>query len=299
MREGMIMNRNVHRHITLLLCSCAILLLSACGGGGRDYGSSSSSGGAASIINETGFETGADESLYTQSSWEADGFDPAWVQGFNYGRAHIDTEQAHTGSSSLRIDYPANTVGPYSGGGGAQAPLQFAPRKEVYVSYWLRISENFDWGGDNEGGKLPGLASEGLCSGGSTCDGTNGFSARLMWRRDGLAVLYLYHMDKPGSYGEDIVLVTNGSDVYFQPGQWHKITERVKINTGGNYDGEVQLWIDGEEALLRTGLRFVTDGSLIDIFYFSTFHGGADSSWAPSVDCHIWFDDIRIYYQEE
>jgi hypothetical protein len=245
-------------------------------------------------INETGFETGTDESPYTLNSWEADGFDPAWVQGFNQERAHIDTEHAHTGNSSLRIDYPTGTYLPYNN--GAQAPLMFTPREEVYISYWLQFSENFDWGDENEGGKLPGLANADLCSGGSTCDGSNGFSARLMWRPGGKAVLYLYHMDKPGSYGEDITLVTNTVDVFFQQGQWYQVTERVKINTGNNNDGEVQIWINGEEALMRTDLRFVTDGSLIDTFYFSTFHGGADASWAPSVDCYIWYDDLRIYY---
>ena len=63
-----------------------------------------------------------------------------------------------------------------------------------------------------------------------------------------------------------------------------------------NNNGEVQLWINGEEALLRTDIRFVNDGSLVDTFYFSTFHGGNDSNWAPSVDCYIWYDDLRIFY---
>ena len=31
-------------------------------------------------------------------------------------------------------------------------------------------------------------------------------------------------------------------------------------------------------------------------FYFSTFHGGDNSSWSPLVDCYIWFDDMRIFY---
>jgi hypothetical protein len=275
-----------------ILLGLVLLGLASCGGGSGGDDSNSSS----SVINETGFESGADESEYTLSSWEADGFNLNWVQGFNHGRAHIDTAYAQTGNSSLRIDYPAGTVGPYSDGGGAQAPLLIDPREEVYASYWFRVSDNFDWGGSNEGGKLPGLAGGDLCSGGATCDGTNGFSARLMWRPNGLLVLYLYHMDKPGTYGEDIVLVPNGMDMYVQRGQWHHVVERVKINSASNYDGEVQIWIDGEEALLRTGLRFVTNGSLVDTFYFSTFHGGADSSWAPSVDCHIWFDDLQIYY---
>lgn len=245
-------------------------------------------------IDETGFENGADESPYTQNSWIADGFAVPWVQGFGEGRAHVDTAQAYTGNKSLRITYPAGTYLP--GPNGAQAPLTFTPRDEVYISYRLRFSDNFDWGGTNEGGKLPGLAGGDYCSGGDSCNGTNGFSARFMWRPGGRAVLYLYHMDKPHTYGEDMQLTTGSGDVYFQKGQWYQIIERVKINTGNNYDGEVQVWINGEQALLRTNIRFVNNGDQVDTLYFSTFHGGNDASWAPSVDCHVWYDDMRIYY---
>ena len=245
------------------------------------------------IINETGFESGIDESEYTMDSWISDGFHLSWVQGFNQSRAHFDSEQAHSGSASLRIDYPANTYCP--GESGAQAPLTFSPQNEVYVSYWLKFSGNFDWGGTNEGGKLPGLAGGDLCSGGGTCDGTNGFTARLMWRPGGRAILYLYDMDKASTYPEDRDLITGSGVVYFEKDEWYQIIERVKINTGDNNDGEVQIWINGEEALFCSGLRFVNDGSMVDTFYFSTFHGGGDSSWAPSEDCYIWFDDIRIY----
>lgn len=246
------------------------------------------------VIAETDFEKGADEARYTRRSWRADGFRPPWEQGFNKGRAHIDTDQAYSGKRSLRIDYPAHTYLPHAN--GVQAPLKFTPLKEVFISYRFKFSENFDWGGENEGGKLPGLASGKNCSGGRTCDGKNGFSARLMWRAGGKAVLYLYHMDKPGSFGEDMDLVTCGTLVYFQPGRWHQVIERVKINTGNNNDGEIQVWIDGKEALSRTNIRFVNDGSLVDNLYFSTFHGGSDASWAPSEDCFIWYDNVRIYY---
>jgi len=196
------------------------------------------------LIHQVGFEDFIDEQEFTQSSWTSEGFTIPWTNGFDQGRAHIDTAYPYYGDSSLRITYPS------AGGGtdnsGAQVPLIFTSGQEIYVSYWFRFSDNFDWGGISEGGKLPGLANGDRCSGGSSCTGTNGFSARLMWRNGGKAVLYLYHMDKPGTYGEDFNLTdSNGDVLYFQKGAWYNVVQRAKINTDNNKDGEVQVWING------------------------------------------------------
>lgn len=250
----------------------------------------------AQILGSNDFEAWDNNHEYTQDSWVTDGFTAPWVSGFDQSRVFIDETVAHSGSKSIKVAYPAGGVGPSET--GAQVPLRFNGQSEVYSSYWLYFSDNFDWGGTSEGGKLPGLGSGDNCSGGSTCDGTNGFSARLMWRSGGNAVLYLYHMDKPGTYGEDLPLMKAGNQITFEKGKWYQVAERVKINTNNNYDGEVEVWINGEQALLKTGLRLVNDGSLVDNFYFSTFHGGSGSNWAPSVDCHIWYDDLIISTKE-
>ena len=170
------------------------------------------------------------------------------------------------------------------------------PRNEYYISYSVYFDPNFDWGGSNEGGKLPGLAGGGLCSGCQTCTGSNGFTARLMWRTGGQVVLYLYHLNKVNPpCGDNIPLKdASGQNLYFQKGRWYTVTERVKVNSGSNKDGEVELWVDGVPALLKTGIAFVTNGDKVDNLYFSTFHGGGDATWAPSNDCYIWFDDIII-----
>jgi len=216
-----------------------------------------------------------------------------FVNGFEQERAIIDSLYAHKGDNSLRVLYPKGNFGPH--GTGVQTPIKFEPQEEVYMCYSLRFSENFTYGTTNFGGKLPGLATGKLCCGGQTCNGENGFTARFMFHENGVLLLYLYHMDKPGKYGHVFkVYNEDGSLFTFNKGQWYTITERVKINTGNNFDGEVQCWLDGREVLALDSIRFVNNGDKIDNLFFSTFHGGGSNEYAPIEDCYIWFDDIII-----
>jgi hypothetical protein len=248
-------------------------------------------------LSYTGFEGLADESVFSQASWTAQGFTVPWVNGFDSNRGHIDNAYAKEGTTSLRITYPAGKYGPVTTGSGAQALLLVTPANQYYMTYWVRFSNNFSWGDTKEGGKLPGLGGGARCSGCITCTGSNGFTARLMWRTGGKLVLYLYHIEadkiKPPC-GDNITLQQNGSDYYITKGQWFQITERVKVNTGSNHDGEVELWINEQPALLVTGIEFVTNGDKVDNLYFSTFHGGNDAAWAPISDSYTWFDEIKI-----
>ena len=196
------------------------------------------------------------------------------------------------GAKSLQVKYDA---GKYGGGAGPNIGAKIPAQNEYYLAYSVLFDNNFDWGGRYEGGKLPGLAGKGYCSGGSTCNGTNGFTARYMWRDDGRVVVYLYHMNKPGTWGEDIRLKSSsGKDKYFQPGKWHRLVQRVKIKSGNNNNGEIEVWMDGERVAYRNGLRFVDNGNKVDRFYFNTFHGGSDPNWAPSSTSFAYFDDILI-----
>lgn len=244
----------------------------------------------------TGFEDLPAGTAYIERAWQKDGFNVAWTQSMDKN-SMVDTAFAYEGSKSLRVTYPEGSFGPDQNGG--QAKLMLNPQNEYYASYKLRFSENFSWGGDHEGGKLPGLAGGENCSGGQSCEGSNGFSARYMWRKGGKAVLYLYHMDKPHKWGDDRELkYPDGSEVFFPKGEWVHMTERVKINSvsngKANPDGEVQVWFNGQEVLNLKGLRFVNNQDKVDNFYFSTFHGGNSPDWAPENTCWIWYDDLVI-----
>jgi hypothetical protein len=247
----------------------------------------------AQSINKTGFEAFKNNQEFTQTSWVSEGFTIPFTDGFNQKRAIIDSSYAYSGSNSLRITYPKGGVGPKET--GAQAPLKVTPSNELYISYYVRFSSNFSWGTIDQGGKLPGLAGGQNCSGCITCNGSNGFTARMMWRTNGRAVLYLYHLNKISPCGDDIALKTEeGQDIYFKKETWYKITERVKINTSNNQDGEVEVWINDKPAASVKKLQFVNNGDKVDNLYFSTFHGGNTTDWAPTEECYTWFDDIII-----
>lgn len=242
----------------------------------------------------TDFESQAVGTAYIRSLWQEDGFTTAsWDQGLST-RTMVDNTTAISGTKSLRVTYPANTYGPTDN--GAQIPLLVDPVDELYMSYWIRFSENFTWGTTSYGGKIPGIAGGGDCSGGEYCDGTNGFSCRFMWRAGGQACLYLYDMTKESYYGEDHYLIyPNGTNVVFVPGTWYHIAERVKINSSSSSsDGEVEAWVNGQQVLMLTGRQFVTNDDKADKLYISTFHGGSDDTWCPTETCYIWFDDITI-----
>ncbi|WP_394153423.1 polysaccharide lyase [Loktanella salsilacus] len=235
-----------------------------------------------------GFENHSSDLAYSRSLQKAD-----W--DFEFGsntakNAAISDEEAMSGSQSLKVTYRSDD------NAAAASSWKIPAEGEYYLSYWVKFADDFDFDGDDHsGGKLPGLASDGLASGGDDVDGSNGFTARYMWREDGEAELYLYHMDKPGAYGESFKFFDEqGDPIKFEQGAWHNLVQRVQINSGNMANGEVEVWFDGEQVLDLDGLQFVDDGSQIDRFYFSSFFGGNTDGWLPDYDVSAYFDDIVI-----
>ena len=235
-----------------------------------------------------GFENHANNTTYNNAAKSQD-WDVAWsYQLDKYGT--ISNQEANSGNNSLKINYPANAQS------NVGAKWQIPGQQEYYFSYSVKFEDGFDFDGSrHSGGKLPGLGSGDLASGGNKPNGNNGFTSRYMWREGGKAVVYLYHMDQPGTYGEDISLTgADGNDKYFERGQWHNMVQRVKANDGSQSNGELDVWMDGEQVLDMDGLRFMTNNQGIDTAYFSTFHGGYGSDWWPDHNVNAYFDDFVV-----
>ncbi|GAA1551953.1 hypothetical protein GCM10009827_085750 [Dactylosporangium maewongense] len=253
---------------------------------------------ATSSLRYNTFERPERGTAYTLGAWAQDGWTAPWEQGMST-RTWIDGYNfSHTGGKSLRVFYPKGKIGPADS--GAQAPLQLTRGREYYLSYWVRFSSDFSWGTTEFAGKVGlGLAGGGSCSGGQVCDGTNGFSSRMIWRSGGKAAIYYYHMGHAGQYGDFVDLTRpDGSLIYYPRGQWVNLVQRLRVNTvtagSANADGEIDIWYNGVQAASIRGLRFVTNADQVDKAYFSSFAGGATASFAPANDSWIWYDDLKV-----
>ncbi len=257
------------------------------------YPTNSQSLSNSSQIIEIGFENHVAGTKYNKSAqsqdWEVIGSKESWMN-----QALITDSEAHSGNQSLRITYQPDEIS------GGSAVWNLPSENEYYLSYWVKFEDDFDFDGPKKsGGKLPGLGARDeagdLCSGGQTCTGDNGFSSRYMWNKNGKAILYLYHMDKPGKYGEGFSFEgSDGSEKYFQRGKWHNLIQRVKINDGNQSNGEIDVWMDREPVLSIDKLKFVTNNQGIDSLYFSTFHGGNNSDWLPEREVYSYWDNFLV-----
>ncbi|KAJ7063012.1 hypothetical protein B0H15DRAFT_978124 [Mycena belliarum] len=96
------------------------------------------------------------------------------------------------------------------------------------------------------------------------------FSTRLMWRTNGAGELYTYLPDPfdgaQFAVNKKICDIANshcnpdyGSSIAhgtftFPTGKWMALSERVKLNTAGKADGELELFVDGKSVISATGL---------------------------------------------
>lgn len=199
---------------------------------------------------------------------------------------------------ALRVLYPKHSSSPSDadqdgiprGGLGfytEQKHLQEADR--ACLHYLLRFEANFDF---VKGGKLPGLYGGKAPSGGEEVTGTNGYSMRLMWREDGQGELYAYLVDREGES------IGRGS-WYFPSGRWVSVEQEVILNTPGENDGLVRIWIDGWPVLEAHGLVYRTTHEVgIDGLMFSTFFGGTGEKWRTPRDQHVDFAAFRLFAHE-
>ncbi len=120
------------------------------------------------------------------------------------------SSSGNTNSSSapgpvLQVQYPAGSFQDNNGGGAQFFAMWNSSSGSAFqsmlVTYEVAFDAGFDW---VKGGKLPGLRGgpdPNNCSGGNQANGTNCFSSRVMWRKngDGEGELVLFYLG--ASYG--------------------------------------------------------------------------------------------------
>lgn len=235
--------------------------------------------------------------------WQGN-FEPAWEQQWAArilsGKSNYQIIQDPEMGSALRVNYQPQKFGP-NAGFQLYAHLREAdrlgnaPAEDLYLRYYLRFSPGFEF---VRGGKLPGLIAgrSSEVTGGRHPTGTNGFSARYMWTSRGRAIVYLYVPEQPRyapsgqRFGSGIRLDMQP----FVPDRWYCLEQRIKLNTPGEPDGLIQVWLDDQLVAEAAGILFRENDFQIDGIYFSTFYGGNSPDWAPNGENYIDFAQFAV-----
>ena len=198
---------------------------------------------------------------------------------FGASRASLLGRDGPQGQEVVRVRYPAGSASMRSakldgtGYGGAQVYLLAKPVDSAGLSYCVRFPVGFDY---VKGGKLPGLFGGTVTSGRRIPNGTDGWSTRYMWRRQGAGEVYAY---LPSSVDHGTSL--GRGSWHFSAGVWNCLTQTVVLNAPGRADGQITVALDGATVFHQAGLVFrTTEGLHVDGVFFSTFFGGGDQTWA-------------------
>jgi hypothetical protein len=198
---------------------------------------------------------------------------------------------------------------------------------DVHYRYRVYFPDDYVWrnASGGGGGKLPGLAGkafggdeEKVGAGGQRWNGrtevgrsnladADGWSARVLWNKDRTVATYLYAQwpvgpSSPRSwFGHSQTCRADPHDgesteLQLRAGSWNTIELRVRLNTPGQRDGTLQLWLNGHECVDRDDVEYrsATRPDLrITEQYVTWFYGGPTRD-APDRDSTIHFDDAVL-----
>jgi len=258
-----------------------------------------------SFVNFENREVGVYGNAEAKEDFKRNDYDKSWWYAMdkNNGENSKVVYDGEEHGNVLQLKYPKGCVGPNDNDTPACAAQIIQPLVKTADTMWSAYDIFFEDGFEFQlGGKLPGLCG-GKCYTGNALPSTgDGWSARIMWRKDGNAVQLIYFMGQKSEYGDDFKWDLNGTipQKQFTTGTWHRIVNKVSMNTvttpgTGDKNGRVQTWLDGELALDVDTLRLRDyDSVKVDKFYLSTFHGGSSAEWAPTHDCFIRYDNFTV-----
>ena len=236
-----------------------------------------------SFVNFENREVGVYGNAEAKEDFKRNDYDKSWWYAMdkNNGENSKVVYDGEEHGNVLQLKYPKGCVGPNDNDTPACAAQIIQPLVKTADTMWSAYDIFFEDGFEFQlGGKLPGLCGGKCYTGNAMPETGDGWSARIMWRKDGNAVQLIYFMGQESVYGDDFKWDLNGTipQKQFTTGTWHRIVNKVSMNTiasPGNGD--------------KNG-RVVK----VDKFYLSTFHGGSSAEWAPTHDCFIRYDNFTV-----
>jgi len=236
------------------------------------------------------------------SNWNADGKGP----------------RHHAGQEEITLTFPRGRWASRGGTNLKFSPKGFASSETVELTYDVFVPKEFEF---CKGGKIGVGMNIGGGTGGKDWDVDDG-SFRLMWRRGGQLIGYLYLPQNMGKYqpenvncpllkaqpkefidaiggrapkaGLDVFRFTK-QKMWLKKGQWNAIRMRAVMNDVGKSNGRLEIELNG--ARMETGITW--RGKASDRFeqlQMANWFGGGDKSYSPQRDQTLKIRNVRVTF---
>jgi len=205
---------------------------------------------------------------------------------------NAELSRLSTNNGNLRVLLKRNSTGST---GGQFAKHNIQKSNHYILKYKVKFPGNFQW---SKGGKLPGLGGGTTysgCSGNQANSNGNGWTSRIMFRKENSTnpwfQPYIYYKGMPGRCGYNF-----NKKINITKNTWYNVRMEVKMNSGNNTNGLLDIRINGQVLYRNTNFRWVSknSGREIDKLLTGIYRGGNDSRWHASIDNHILFDHIQL-----
>jgi hypothetical protein len=162
-------------------------------------------------------------------------------------------------------------------------PRSLQGKTAACLSYRVLFPDDFDF---HRGGVLPGLFG-----GADGTTGQEGFAARVTWSHGGEGAVAV----RVSAAGSLRVQPLERGSFAFQRGRWIMVEQEIVLNTPGQANGVLRLWLDGAPVLDRTDIAYrgepavTISGVAVDAFY-----GGDDVLAAAPTDAKLWLSPFEV-----
>jgi len=255
---------------------------------------------------------------FNVNSWRSNGLSEfsryrnETVHGPNASSMDIVADPANSGRGNvLRTLHRQGRGGNSIRAGGFRFRADLPPSNEYYFAYDFYVPSNWFQPLQH---KMPGLINGTLLEASHafeqapTTENLVAFTALMQshsqgafGRGDGSLAGYTYDKDRVQAYDwlNTVDPASEGvSGQYLIPrGRWIKIEQYMKVNTGGQRNGELKVWVDG--VLMSDQLHRWRDASstrLIDGMWMYSFYGGnpSDPRNRPPADQYHYYDNFIV-----
>lgn len=180
---------------------------------------------------------------------------------------------------------------PRGGVGFRWNPAGMEGAEAACLRFVVKLPEDFEY---SRAGMLPGLYGGIGYDPKAKLDGTNGFGARVMWHDRGMIEV---RAQVPGLQEGGSVGVPAGMTP-LPRNQWTGVEQEIVLNTPGEKNGVLRLWVAGDLVLERSDVQWRTDGAtklsgvLADISY-----GGLQTGNMAPKDTEISLSPLQVRWK--